>query len=695
MVREYKVGGAKSTTALVLISYQLLNCFLSVLTLNHPLDGAFMLKLFVLALFPLLYLILAFQWPVNLAKGFSTITIDENGIKVGLRRMRWDELDSISHGLSFFKKYPLIYLKRESVDAKFLTLNVTSTNIPILGYSFVYDEIIPYIKKRRPDIFASDVVPRSGNAAGIRKLIGGASTMLAALFQIVILLLTLESMRNAAYPQVQLYALLIFLPSLAASFICRDFREESIALSFLRGAVAGTGVSISAAIFTFYFFTPPAWTISALAIFCLITLTMSFAALALSVKWRISPVALYAATVATAIISISLTYFPLSRLQDLSTVFGNDAPLCIWSVNGRYIADVSAINGATKRFLVDVVDATVIQIPSHANGDVIRWFDSNIVIRRTKTNDNTTQLLIYDLRLKKEFVIDEAPHIDVSQLNPVSKRGELIWLTYDAARKKTEVRKIDLSKQYGAGVTRVEIRLSDKYKWRYVDWYGDDEIIARGFSQGDNLVISRYNPRTKKSRMNVFKHKATVWCPISDFKHAFTTLRVTDSSGITTSSVSYVDLETGKVKALRGFYMPSWSVNDQFAFRTLRVNGKKFFLRFNLRTSREELICRIPAMLFLSGVSHDGRFAFFAYDGLVSFATFRIFDIEKKQWSEMETTGFSGFSSGSGMLALMNPRFSIWSPTSNSAVIETLECAPERRLIKSKTKIWSLSAETE
>ena len=694
MVREYKVGGAKIITVSALISYQLLNCLLSVLTLNHPLDGAFILKLFVLALFPLLYLLLAFQWPLDLAEGFSTIRIDENGIKAGLRRMKWDELDSISHGLPFFKRSPLVYLKRKSVEAKFLTLDLSSTSIPIPGYPFVYDEIIPYIKKRRPDILVPDVVPACA-AAGIRKLIGGASTMLAALFQIAMLLLTLESIQSAAFPQVQLYALLIFLPSLVASFICRDFRGESIALSFLRGAVAGTGVSISAATFTFYFFAPPAWTISALAIFCLITLTMSFTAVALSVKWRISPITLYAATVMAAILSVSLTYLPLPRLQDLSALFGNDTPLYIWSVDGRYLADVSARNGATRRFLVDVADGSVLPLPSHANGDVIRWFDSNIVIRRTRKNKNTTRLLIYDLRLKKEFVIDEAPYIDVSPLNPVSKRGELIWLARDAEKKNPEVRKIDLSKQYGAGVVRVDIRLSDKHQWRYVDWYGDNEIIVRGLSHGDYLILSRYNPRTKTSQSNAFKHKANIWYPISDFKHAFTTSRVTGLSGFTTTKVSYVDLETGKVKALRGFHMPSWSVNDQFAFRTLRVNGKKLFLRFNLRTSREEIICRIPAVLLLSGVSCDGRYAFFAYDGLVSFAAFRVFDIEKKEWSELETTGFSGLSSGSGTLALVNPRFSMWSPTAHLTVMETLECDPGQRLIKSKTKIWRLPAQTE
>jgi hypothetical protein len=278
-------------------------------------------------------------------------------------------------------------------------------------------------------------------------------------------------------------------------------------------------------------------------------------------------------------------------------------------------------------------------------------------------------------------------------LNPVSKNGNLIWLCRNNEKKNAKVKMISLYKLHNNRFRELKIKLTDKYNWQHVDWSRDNNIAVRGVTQkrksGNNsFVLIRFNSKTNASQTTIFKHHAEIWYPVADFKHAFTTSRKTNSNGSTCTFVDYVDLESGKVIKLKGSHLPSWIVNNKFAFRTVRKNGRKLFLKLNLHNSREEKICEIPSKLLLSGVSFDGQFAFFTYNGLISFATFRVFNIPKKSWKKVETTGFSGFGSVNETLALVNPKFSMWSPTTHSAIIETLECNLEYNLIKAKTKIW-------
>jgi hypothetical protein len=253
---------------------------------------------------------------------------------------------------------------------------------------------------------------------------------------------------------------------------------------------------------------------------------------------------------------------------------------------------------------------------------MIVWFNSNIVVRTTRTDKKTTRLFAYDIRLKKELLIDEAPSIDVSGLNPVSKNGTLIWLCRNDEKKNAKVKTISLSKLHSNRFREMKIKLTDEYDWQDVDWSGDNNIAVRGMTQAKKsddsiFVIFQFNSQTNASRTTVLKHHAEIWYPVADFKHAFSASRKTNSNGSTRTFVDYVDLESGKVIKLKGSHLPSWIVDDKFAFRTVRENDRKLLLRFNLHNSREEKICEIPSELLLSGVSFDGSFAFLAYDWLI------------------------------------------------------------------------------
>jgi hypothetical protein len=162
-----------------------------------------------------------------------------------------------------------------------------------------------------------------------------------------------------------------------------------------------------------------------------------------------------------------------------------------------------------------------------------------------------------------------------------------------------------------------------------------------------------------------------------------------ENDGTRKIRIAYVDLRTGKVRRLEGNRVPSWIDANGFAYRTRNINGVNYFLRFDLRSGEEKRLCALPIGLRITGVSPDGCRAVFAYDGMISLARFPVYDISKNEWSSLETTGFAATSTEHATLVLMNPAFSMWSPKSAAAVLETLECSLPKNPIKAKTKLWT------
>ncbi|MCK5845684.1 MAG: hypothetical protein KAG97_13305, partial [Victivallales bacterium] len=632
------MGGADATTAIVFLSFQLLNCVLSIATLNHPLDDAFLLKIVVLTLFPLLFLLLAFQWPVDVLAEFTKVRWDDDGVNVGMRRMEWNDLESISHGLPFFKRYPLLRLVPKNGDASVFSLSFIPARLTLLGHPFVYDEMLPHIRERCPDVRMPTELPTGAEAGRIRKSIGAALSLFVALFQMILLTIMIGFTLRANFPQVQLFAFLIFLPSIMVPFVCRYFREESPGLSFLRAAIAGTGTALSATVYSFYFFLPPAWTFSVLQVTCVATLAFGVASATLKApRTKTTGIVLRTIPAVIAMLCFCVYRLPAPALLNLSDAFGNDAPLYVWSSDGRWLADSSATNGKTKRFMLNSETGTMIPLPFHPNGDVIMWMSSSHVVRLAKNADCTSTLFIFDVRLRKEFAIDTARKILVSSLRPVSSDGEhLVWLDLDAHSAKPAVRVLDMSKPGSGNPRTIDASLPKQYAWTHVDWSGSSELTARGaLRKGGgngmgNLVLARFAFDDPVPKITTFKHKAEYWYPIPDFKYAFATTRAVAPNGERTIRIDFINLRTGRAVRLPGTRVPSWICKNENAYRTVTIDGEKSFARFDLRSCREEKITDIPPELLLLGVSCDGRYAVFAYKGMISLAKYRIYDIQTR-----------------------------------------------------------------
>ncbi|NOY75781.1 MAG: hypothetical protein GXP32_08325 [Kiritimatiellaeota bacterium] len=695
MVRiEYRTGGVGGATAAVFMSCQLLNCVLSVVAFTHSPDTHFVLKLSLLAILPIVHLITMFQWPFNIFGKWMTLAITDDAFEAGPRTVKWEDVESISYGLPFWRKYPLVRLVMKKEKTSFFTLDINGSDLTLFGHPFVYLELITHIKKRHSAIRVPDDFPTAEEAAAARRVLSTAILATSAAIQTALLAAMLAQIRASAFPQFQLLAILIFPVSLSAIFACRDFRGESIGLAFLRGAVAGTGISTPLALLGFYFSPVPAWIFSAGVLFGILILASGLIFLLIDREIRLlKPIM---ATVIIVAAAFSTAFFHMREaMVDMSDAFDGESPLYVWSSDGRYIADGSSGNSNKQRFLLNALSGETTQLRSHSNGDIIVWMDSSMVVRLAKTSEGFTALLIHHIRSGDESVVDKAPKISVSRLHPVSPDGKkLVWVTYGPDERTPVVKILNTTESIPKNIRTPPIALPGKFKWTYVDWNDENELVARGAlrnagEQGmGNMVLMRFNLKKSISKLTVFNHKAEYWYPISDFKHAFTESRIVSADGLRLTRISYVDLRTGETVGLRGTNVPSWPDKNGFTYRTSIINDQNFFLRFDLNTTREHKLCRIPDDLRLLGVSRDGRTAVFAHNWTISFATYQIYDIQTGKWRTLETSGFAATSTEHGTLVLMSPACSMWSPTSQAAVFETLECALPEKQIKAKTKLW-------
>jgi len=681
------------------VAFQALNCFLLFHTFPYAWDLSFLLKLAVLTLFPLAYSVFVFRWPFGVGGRFAKVSFDDDGIVVGGIKLPWDAVERVEHGAGFFRWYPMLALfKRRAEPRSFWSLDIGGVRVVIPGYSFVYDEMLLFLRRRRPDLEFPENIPSAASARRLRLFFGGSAALACASIQICVLLLASRAVADGAFLDSQFYALLAFIPALFSPFACLEPSGEPTGLAYLRGAVAGVGVSFFVGVYSFYLFSPPAWTLSVLMSFCVLSLSVGILvllgnALGLRDVWRGG---LWLAMLAFALFSYGEFQSSPPRTLDLSVSFVDESPLFVWSVDGRYMTDYSATSGNTRRFLIDTLSGEEISLPSHEYGDTVVWIGGGYVVRRAMVTPRSMGLFVFDIPSGRESKVDEAPVLSVSRLSPVSSDGRrLAWLASASKNAEPIVRIMDMECLPVVDVESRRVGYSKKIKWLRVDWSAREQLVVRG-SLRDNskhgfgkLALARLGVDSGETAVSVTLAAADIWYPLPGFERAFAlTLFPVSGSDVPRRMVSYVDLTTGKTLGeLSGGDIPSW-ISGRWAYRTLGTSDGNFFLRFDMVTGRESIVADISPRWILSGVSHDGRYALFALDSLITFSTFHLLDMEDGTWRRLELSGLAGFPTESGNLVLLDPRFSIWSPGSDTVVLESMEFNLHHGTIKFKTRLY-------
>ena len=656
-------------------------------------------RLLALLVFPLLYSVIMFRWPFGVGGALGVLSVDDDGVRIGFLRLRWDELDKVGHGLSFCRRCPLVSLAPKRGGKGFLTLKLNPQKLVIPGYAFVYENVLPMARWHRPDLKFPDYIPSASYARRFRAVGGCVAVVACAVAELALMLIALNAISAGEFLTLHVYAVLIVLLAIPASLaFLEPGGGEPVGLAFLRGAVAGMGVAFFLGLYSFYIFSPPVWTLSALAYFSVLMLVFGMAIVLLDAAGiRIAKGIICVCVVVMAVFAHDKYYTPPPPLMDLSLSFEEESPLFIWSTDGRFFADYSSLDKATRRFLIDTGSGAKIAMPSHPYGDTIRWIGPDTVVRAAKTKRGSVGLFIFEIHSRRERMVDEANVLIVSSLNPVSPDGRrLVWWT---ARKRgggVEIKVCALSSSPEVRAKRVQVELPIRYRWHRVDWLPGGGLVSRGSLASEKekgrhkLVLAKFGEGGGNPEISVSTSVANIFYPFPDFERAFAIdLDPVPGGGASKRSIRFIDLRRGKTLArVEGRQLPSW-VSGGSAFRAVTLgDGTRVFTRFDLATGREWVLEKIPPTANLLGVSGDGRYALFSIGNVISFAEYQLLDIRDRRWRVVQTSGLTGDYGDMSMLVLGVPRESVWSPRGHIVVLETLGFNLNSRRLRFNTKLF-------
>ena len=696
-------GVGRRAVALFFLLFQFYSCFLALYTLEGAVSKGLVWKLGILAVVPLVYTVGFFRWPWDFFRLFPWLVrldVDGSGLRSGAFRIDWDDLERVNFGLWFWSRYPSLTLVSGKKPDSFWNINLSTPKIALPLSVTVHADLIPELRSRRPDIPIPDWALSSERSRMVRARVAAVAVFLLGVAQLFLLHKAVSAVSSGAFLFSQIFGMLLLVPASIAPVVCFEDEGEPFPLLFQRGVVGGGGIAFFLGVYSFYLFSPPAWTLSALGAFCAISAAFGTLALILVFhRGRIPAAFPRGACVFLAVSAVgSFLAFkaPLARTMNFSASFGDNSPLFVWSVDGRYLADSSSTSGRYRRFLIDVASAEEIPMPSHPAGDVVIRIGHGKVVRRVFASGGNMGLFLFDIRTRVESKIDENARIVLSRLAPVSPGGRLVWFSFSSKKKDAlpEVRVMGLEDGVAGKLSWV---LPKGIVWRCADWLDDGNLVLRGAEAERpdgpwRLALARYDTRSGKTVLSKTELSADRWYPLPGFKRAFALTKVpVPGDSYPRRVVRYVDLVTGRVISnLSGGAVPSWA-SGHWAFRTVETGCSGSELRrFDLETGREDVLAKVPGEWLLSGVSRDGRYALFALDSLITFATFHLFDLETKEWREVALPGLAGYASEPGELVLIDPRFSIWSPTADAAVLESMEFHLGRRSVRFKTRVFSV-----
>ena len=681
-------------TAATFIVFQALNCLAALYCVEDSAWESLTLKYCAMVFLAACYY---FSIAIGGAKNrYETkIEVDYFGIAYGDTRILWRDIAEIRHGLPFWKSYPLVSIipKEPLPDEESKRSKVFPERLP--GFKFVYEEIIPHMKKRLPDLKVSDNFPDTSKVSGLLGKYGVFSLVLAALLQCVILFYSFERIVLGDFMGIQYPAVAVLIFGFLGASLFGDRLADTTVISSLRGIVMGVGAAFPVAVFSSYLATPPGWTFQALSAFCILALLLGIATLFIPPVFAPRLKTFITILVLTAIATFAYFAKPIPPLIETPFELAKEIPFLIWSADSRFLAEPSVPRKRrSDRFVFDLEMRRRIQIPSHLEEDYIVWMDKERILRtvtRESSGNKYCELFLFNVRNATEIKLDSAESIRLGRRHPISPDGNtLVWISIakEGKEKKTisTLKRVDLRNIENNNVETLPLDTSDKCAWLRAEWIGTGKLFLIGRC-GDTpnpknpsmLVSMEYDLTTGRYKLHENSQKARYWFIQSEFKSAFAMDKVDEVGKHGAENIRYIDLTFGKTTRLTGCDPPSWVSEKGFAYRIVNTPNGRWLSRFDQTNTSEKILVKVPVGLILLGVSHDGKTAFFVFGGRLSFSTYHLYNVDSKNWRTIETAGLTGFFSAShfrNALVLASPCCSSCAPSCNIAVLRYIHMFP-------------------
>jgi hypothetical protein len=377
------------------------------------------------------YLVLVSLWlgdlPSRLSKVFRPIILHEHGIDANGRFVTWDKIEKISHGPGPFRR-TYVYLKLKTQSKGFFDFSgaFSPKRLTLLGFPFVYRDVIPIAVANCPDVSVSHVVRESMTDPEHYLRSGNWAVFICLVTNMVLLSLVLVFKYQTMLYYFIIGGLFVTLSGIFASvavLLARTSKETFTEYALSCTVLVGVAINV-------YPFSIAEY----LAIEVLVTAAMVSSVIAVAVLVGFERLSRQAqGVVVLLLVLIPAGVYAWGRSQLLIptdiTHLMPDGGTPFWGSSGKYLTVVSHEKDS---YMVEMPALEKKVVPQHEGKCSVIWLDEQFLIRETCLQDRGHELWVYDLSEKVECKIPTSGQISIGRTQPVSANGHhLVWIDYE------------------------------------------------------------------------------------------------------------------------------------------------------------------------------------------------------------------------------------------------------------------------
>jgi hypothetical protein len=575
------------------------------------------------------------EWPARFLGAGKPIILSQSGITAIGRFAKWDDIKKIQHGPFFFFRHSVVYLKLKREKKSFFSISIRRRYLPLIGYPFVYEEVLPAILGYRPDVPVSAVVKRNMEAPeNSRGLHTWFVLLLLTLYIILLYLISLDDFQTLIY-YIIIGAILVLLSTGTSNFavpFATTNRERFIEFAINNMLLVGVAIKL------FPFSTSDYIVMEVLittAIFvCIMAIIILLTTDKLSALWQVciiwvivfSPICVY-------LYGKSQTW----QSRDIShQLEKKDWNIPLWSFSGDYL---TCLSYEENGFIIQVPSLKNVSVPEHIGRNRVVWLSNEFLLRTIESNDKIQLWLI------------------------CHREKYLAWIDFEEDVNNGEVRFWNL-KENIEDVPPVSLPPEISWKSGQVVWLDQNKIAVcariakqKGKEEGSKLAVLYSNLDGKERRLYVSSKRFGRWYPTMDCQYAFGVNSLEHDK----YSVSFVNLTTDASIVLEGEDFPALVPWSNYALRITHNSGQPYLTRFEFNTLKDFPLYRVPDNTKVVTVSKTGKFVLLGLKkDIFTMPVFYVFHVPSGKKHKIHFAGMGVFHSP--QLCAIYPGASNFSP---------------------------------
>jgi len=591
------------------------------------------------------------------------ISLNDEGISVGKKFARWEEITEVRKGRLRARPVELVLGGRDLGSSWWpRRFGRRPPRLCLLSYPFVFREVLPAVLSRCPNVTVSDRL-RSA-MAGLASDAHGPRWSAAILAAMALMLVTIPFLARYCDP---LPCMMIFFVGMALLFYAAQ-TAQGLACTPEHQLVA---VMFSSWLLPLWLPMVHGWLDApacAMDVSVAVTVTL-FLAAATVAGLRMKLNGLGKAAIVAIVVAVGVfvyrrqikSVWPRTEITHLVGKGAHFLPFR-WSQDGARCVASSASGGkGEEQRVVDTEALQSIPLPVHSGGQFVWWLDRSCAIR-TVSDGNGPVWVLYRFADRREVRLAAGRYVGVSSRRCVwPNTSRVCWLESPDDGNTFELKTYDLEADRPETLD-IAWPKEDRIDWRACDWLDDRTLGVQGLQPDGNgngsecapkrLHILRVDCHDRTVQHSVAAGKFLKWRVSPDYRHVFAGGR--DGQG--GSGVYYLDLQTGRTSPLGGGDVPVWQADGRYAYRTARIGEAGTWLcRFDPSDGTWTRRLRIPENMELAALSPRGRVAILSFRGHRLWPLV-VADVGSGKRHRLATSVMSGFL-GTGFLSSWQEQF--------------------------------------